>query len=375
MGKDIACGAMGIALPGPAGAVMGAACGSSEDTYNGIAGLKRQGECGTTSKAAATQLAALGFGGCGGSRTRVITSFDPNDILGPDAFGDDNHIAPDRVFGYTIRFENDPDETTAPAFVVVITQVLDPDLDYDTFELGEFGFGPWRWDIPAGRSYYQTRLDLRPERNILVDVTASLDLETGLARWEFFTLDPDTLDLPMSDPEAGFLPPNVTAPEGEGFVSYRIRPHQGLATGTRIDAEASIVFDVNEPILTPAIYHTIDAAPPTSAIDPLPPVITTTTFTVSWSGEDDAGGAGVGSYFIYMSEDGGPFTPALTRTTAVSMTVEGEYGRAYSFYSVAYDNVGRRQLPPYAPQTVALKEEDPLDPGPAHQIYLPLIVR
>jgi hypothetical protein len=215
------------------------------------------------------------LGGAMGGDKSVITSFDPNDILGPSGYGDDNHIVPDRIFGYTIRFENDPDETTAPAFVVVITQVLDLDLDYDTFELGEFGFGPWRWDIPAGRSYCQTRLGLRPERNILVDVTASLDLEIGLARWQFFTLDPETLDLPMSDPEVGFLPPNATAPEGEGFVSYRIRPHQG----TRIDAEASIVFDVNEPVLTPAIYHTIDAGPPTSAINPLPPVMTTTTFT------------------------------------------------------------------------------------------------
>jgi RHS repeat-associated protein len=291
-----ACGALGGAMGGVAGAVaggmLGAACGSNKNTYDGVDGLNRQGKCGTASKAAAAQLAALGFPGCGpGGDTSVITSFDPNDILGPNGYGDDNHIVPDRVFGYTIRFENDPDETTAPAFVVVITQVLDLDLDYDTFELGEFGFGPWRWDVPAGRSYYQTRLDLRPERNILVDVTASLDLETGLARWEFFTLDPETLDLPMSDPEAGFLPPSATAPEGEGFVSYRIRPRQGLATGTRIDAEASIVFDVNEPILTPAIYHTIDAAPPASAIDPLPPVITTNTFTVSWSGEDDAGGA------------------------------------------------------------------------------------
>jgi RHS repeat-associated protein len=370
MGKDIACGAMGIALPGPAGAVMGAACGSSEDTFGGVDGLNRQGKCGTASKAAAAQLAALGFPGCGpGGDTSVITSFDPNDILGPSGYGDDNHIVPDRIFGYTIRFENDPDETTAPAFVVVITQVLDLDLDYDTFELGEFGFGPWRWDIPAGRSYYQTRLDLRPERNILVDVTASLDLETGLARWEFFTLDPDTLDLPMSDPEAGFLPPNATAPEGEGFVSYRIRPRQGLATGTRIDAEASIVFDVNEPILTPPIYHTIDAAPPASAIEPLPPIITTSTFTVSWSGEDDAGGAGIGSYYIYMAEDDGPFTPVLTGTTETSMTVEGEYVRSYSFYSVAYDYVGWRQLPPYPPQTVTLEE----GPEPTYRIFLPLI--
>jgi hypothetical protein len=39
-------------------------------------------------------------------------------------------------------------------------------------------------------------------------------------------------------------------------------------------------------------------------------------------------------------------------TTAVSMTVEGEYGRSYSFYSVAYDYVGWQQLPPFKPQTV-----------------------
>jgi hypothetical protein len=90
---------------------------------------------------------------------------------------------------------------------------------------------------------------------------------------------------------------------------------------------------------------------------------------VSWSGEDDAGGAGIGSYFIYMAEDDGSFTAVLTGTTETSMTVEGEYGRSYSFYSVAYDYVGWRQLPPYPPQTVTLEE----GPEPTYRIFLPLI--
>ena len=68
-------------------------------------------------------------------------SYDPNDILGPDGFGDERWVSKSQTLGYTIRFENDRDLATAPAQQVTITQQLDDDLDFRRFRLGEIAFG------------------------------------------------------------------------------------------------------------------------------------------------------------------------------------------------------------------------------------------
>ena len=99
---------------------------------------------------------------------------------------------------------------------------------------------------------------------------------------------------------------------------------------------------------------TIDAGPPTSTISSLP-TTTSPTFTVNWSGTDVAGGSGIASYNIYVSDDGGPFTEFQAGTTATSATFTGQVGHTYGFYSVAIDNVGNIQpTPASAQQTIQI---------------------
>jgi len=164
----------------------------------------------------------------------VIISHDPNDITGPSGFGPSGFIAPDQTLPYTIDFENSP-TATAPAQTVVVTQQLSPSLDLDTFQLGDFGFGSTVVNVPAGRSSYSTQIDARATLGLFVDVTAGINLGTGLVTWTFTSIDPTTLDL-TSNPLAGFLPPDQTPPQGDGFVSYTVRPKANLATGTVINA-------------------------------------------------------------------------------------------------------------------------------------------
>src|SRR5207248_2467865 len=87
--------------------------------------------------------------------------------------------------------------------------------------------------------------------------------------WMFKTLDPTTLDLPP-DPATGFLPPNVTSPEGQGFVSYSARSAGSAPTGAKINAQASIVFDTNAAISTNVWTNTVDGSAPTSSATALP---------------------------------------------------------------------------------------------------------
>jgi hypothetical protein len=173
---------------------------------------------------------------------------------------------------------------------------------------------------------------------LLLDVGGDLNFETGVVTWTFTSLDPVTLELPDALGDIGFLPPNQNPPEGEGFVSYIVRPKPGLPTGTTIEAQASIVFDLNSAIDTPAIFNTLDGDPPTSSVNPLPAFTTTSDFTVSWFGSDE--GAGVVGFTVLVAEDGGPFIALRVLTEETSITFTGVPGRTYAFCTLARDGAG-----------------------------------
>jgi RHS repeat-associated protein len=282
----------------------------------------------------------------GRSNSNVVASSDPNDIIGPAGFGAPRWIGGSLALDYMIRFENVA-TATAPAQEVLITQQLDADLDWNSFEVGSFGWGNLFFDVPPGRQYYTVRLDLRDSLGYFVDFEAGVNLATGVATWRFASIDPLTGDL-ISDPLLGFLPPNVAAPEGEGFVNYALRPKASATTGTAINAQASIVFDTNPAILTPLWSNTLDVDAPTSGVTSLPPV-SPPTFTVSWSGNDGSG-SGVGGYDVYISDNGAPFVAWQSGVTATSASFGGSAGHSYGFYSVATDNAGNRQIAPPAAQ-------------------------
>jgi hypothetical protein len=91
-------------------------------------------------------------------------------------------------------------------------------------------------------------------------------------------------------------------------------------------------------------------------------MIGTTSFTVSWSGQDDTGGSGIASFDIFVSDNGGAFTPFLTGTTQTSATFTGQLGHTYGFYGVATDNVGHRQANPASAQATTEVASDPFIP-------------
>ena len=204
-------------------------------------------------------------------------------------------------------------------------------------------------NVPAGRTSYTTTIDATATLGLFVDVTAGINLSTGKVTWTFTSIDPTTLDL-TSNPLAGFLPPDETPPQGEGSVSYTIKPKANLASGTVVSAQATVVFDTNAPINTPTLDNTLDITPPTSSVNPLPSTTTSTTFTVSWSGSDPAG-PGIAAYNVFVSDDGGPFQPLLLDTTETSTTFTGQLGHTYGFMSVATDSLGLVQTTPSAAQT------------------------
>ena len=276
---------------------------------------------------------------------------DPNDILGPDGFGEEKWITTDNSLDYTIRFENQP-SATAPAQEVVITQQLDDDLDWRTFRVDDFGWGDLYFDLPGNRPFYNNRIDLIEDYGFFVDVFSTIDVSTGTATWTIKTIDPETGAAPL-DALEGFLPINNEDGIGEGFVAYSVQAKRSAQTGDVIDAEARIVFDTEEPIDTPPIFNTLDVGIPTSTMEALPDVIDNDTgeFLVTWSGGDDANGSGLAGYTVYVSEDGDDFTPWLADTLLTEATYTGEPGSTYDFYVIASDNAGNEQAVPTQAQS------------------------
>lgn len=284
-----------------------------------------------------------GGGGGGG----ISGSADPNDKVGSRGAGTAHYLTGAEPLRYVIFFENLA-TATAPAQIVHINDQLNGTLlDLATLSLGPISFSDTTVAPPPGLSEFTKEVDLRPAQELLVRIEAALNKETGALTWQFTTLDSTTGEpLDPSDPR-GFLPPNVTPPEGDGSVVFTVNPKAGLSTGTEIRNQAHIVFDVNAPIDTPEWLNTIDNTKPTSTVSSVAPALCSQEVRVRWSGTD--AGAGIASYTVFVSEDDGPFTLWLSNTPDTSGVFTGKWGKQYAFYSLAQDRAGNLEDGKVAP--------------------------
>ena len=212
---------------------------------------------------------------------------------------------------YRILFENKK-EATAPAYRIRISDVLDENV----FDVNSVRFGSTSHE---GMQY----------------------------NWKM-TREGNTLNWDIEGIE---LPPNVNAPEGEGYVTFSVDLKPGLKSGTEIKNKATIIFDYNAPIETNEYINTLDLVAPTGKVQAV--TLNNNQFTVSCSGEDAE--SGISFYKYYYSVDGGDFQ-LFTESDWPEVDVPIEQGRKasdYSFCVVAVDNVGNTQLTLSDPWVVA----------------------
>jgi hypothetical protein len=271
----------------------------------------------------------------GGITVEVVTSNDPNDKTGSQGVGTAHYITGEEPLPYIISFENLP-TATAPAQDVVVTDRLDATkFDLSTLSLGPIAFVDKvvtpAADIPLATQSggYNVDIDLRPGKNLVVRINASLELNSNTLTWRFTSINPDTGE-PPDDPLAGFLPPSA-----EGSVFFNVMPKSGLPNGTEFRNKATIVFDVNPAMDTPEWINTVDNSKPVSHVLPLSETQTHSIFMVNWAGTD--AGSGIRDFTVYVSDKGGPFTPWLTQTTFTQAVFVGAVDHTYSFFSTARD--------------------------------------
>ncbi|HXH19155.1 MAG TPA: T9SS type A sorting domain-containing protein [Chitinophagales bacterium] len=278
------------------------------------------------------------------TNTSSVASMDPNAIYGPSGAGAARYVNKKDRQHFMITFEN-VDSATAAAQIVVVKDTLDASaFDLSTFEFGNITIGSLLHKVPKGRQELVTEIDLAPVRQMKVRVNAWLDTASAVITWQFTAIDPVTGDLPLLE---GFLPPNIHAPEGEGSVEYSVNLRSTLTSGALIRSRATIIFDENEPISTNTWENMLDNTPPASSVSA----------TVSAGGKIhlhltgyDAH-SGVGYYSLFVSEDGAEWQP-LTGSVQDTLSLTGETGKTYRFYSLSTDKAGNREAKTAAAEAV-----------------------
>lgn len=293
-----------------------------------------------------------------------VRPLDPNEKLGPAGYGEAGFVSTASLLPYRIDFENDSN-ATAPAQIVMITDQLDPHLDWNSFELTEIGFGNTLISLPAGLQYYEGATPMiYNDVSFDVWIEAGLDRATGLVYAHFYSIDHLTLLPP--DALVGFLPPEDGTRRGQGHVSYGIHPQAGLPTGTVIRNVAEITFDNGEIITTDQVSphdpsagidatkqcpNVIDSGRPISSVLALPSYSRDTNVLVNWTSQDDLGGSGVARVDVFVSDEGGEWTLWTTASTNSSALFGGRPGHTYRFSSTATDHVGNQEIAHATPDT------------------------
>ncbi|MCD4695710.1 MAG: DUF6531 domain-containing protein [Bacteroidales bacterium] len=288
----------------------------------------------------------------------VIRPIDPNEIIGSPGYDTAQWVSVNQNLAYTVLFENDHEFATAPAQNVHITVPIDSTLNMYDFRLSEFGFGSFVFQVPQNVASYSNRLDVRDSLGLYVDISAGLNVQNQEAFWLFESIDPIT-GLPPTDALAGFLPVNDSLlGNGEGFVTFTIKPKETDQTGDSLKAYAEIIFDENAPITTNTWVNVVDALPPVSTVDPLPPAMGTTSFDITFSGEDDTGGCGISKYQLYFSKDDDPYLlyGEYNPDTVIGFT--GSANSTYKFFSRAKDHVGNIEAMKTVPDVVTTLSAD-----------------
>ena len=142
----------------------------------------------------------------------VKSSFDPNDKTVIEGGVIDIAQTSDYLH-YITRFQN---SGTANATTVVIKEILDPKLDWDTFE-------------PISSSH-PSNIQIRNQNEV--------------------TYTFSNIDLPYE---------SANEPASHGWMAYRIKPKNNVAIGNIMSSKSDIYFDYNAPIITNTVNTQITA--------------------------------------------------------------------------------------------------------------------
>ena len=283
-----------------------------------------------------------------GGKSTPVSSFDPNDIYGYTSASGSRFMSDSiQNVSYRIEFENDTTFATASAHMVEVKDTLDARyFDLASYAPTGFKIGD-KTEYLEGTPQFVKTVDMRPQINAIVQVEGLYDKQKGIATWRFTSLDPMTME-PTDDVMQGFLPVNYDGESGIGEVTFDVALRQKFTDGTEIPNKASIVFDSNEPIMTPVWINTVDAVCPESRVLDVTQK-NDTTLTINYEGHDSR--SGVWKYEVYAQYGSGN-TPweKVAETAADSCNIDFRFYKSidYGFCVLAVDSAGNVEQKPLA---------------------------
>ncbi len=285
-----------------------------------------------------------------------VSSLDPNEKYGYRSPSGSTYFNKDKTnFTYIINFEN-KDSATAAAQEVWVTDTLDLNLfDIESFRAGYVKIGENIYSAPLNAQENKWTIDMRPDKDLITYVTLNLNKASGVANWKFRCVDPETMEAP-EDAVSGFLPPNDSTGRGEGSLMFSINLKDSTIDDAILSNHATIVFDYNDPIVTPTWTNKKDIIAPVSYMND-PDIVSDNTAVLSWEGRDNEDGSGIYYYNIYARKGDNDYSSLLTKTSATSVDFSFEKEVEYSFYVEAVDSAGNEEVKETVPD-VTLYEKD-----------------
>lgn len=128
----------------------------------------------------------------------------------------------------------------------------------------------------------------------------------------------------------------------------------------------------NYPRLVVNYTEAADTTPPTATVAPLPAIVNSSTFTVSWSG-DDGDGSGIAYYDVRYRFNGGAWTAWQQQTLATSASFTAMNDGYYEFEARAVDNEGNVEPFTGQPQASTIVDANPPFVEPIS--WLPIIFK
>ncbi|MCX6879910.1 MAG: hypothetical protein NTW21_39815 [Verrucomicrobia bacterium] len=263
----------------------------------------------------------------GTASASVVRPRDPNDKIGPAGIGATHVVSRDDAMEYLVRFENFA-TASAPVQELIVVDYLDAALDWSTVEFKEMSYGGRIITIPEGSQTFAIQ-DTPPAdspavtgmgvAHMVVNASGSVNPQMGRVEWRLSSLDVRTHYFPL-DALTGFLPPEDGSGRGQGYVKFSVRPKATTPFGTTVSNTATIIFDGNDPIDTPAVSNVIGDVPSlATVIAYLPGVIeagTPFTYTVALRNTGDTPVSNIvltdtlpaGSHFLSASATRGSVT-------------------------------------------------------------------
>ena len=273
------------------------------------------------------------------NNVNMVNAYDPNDIFGYMAESGSKYMKEGTTdVYYTIEFENDPKIATASAHTIVVKDTLDTSrFDLSTFAATGVKIGDKEMKLDGEKNFSKKTLDLRPEIDVIAQISLALNETKGIATWTIESLDPMSLE-PTVDAMQGVLPVNVNG-NGQGELTFDIKLKPGMVEGESVSNRAGIVFDQEDVIMTPVWTNTVDATSPVSRVAEVT-MASDTTATVRIEATDEMSKPWKYNLYVQENADGEWVRKATNIAVDSVLQIPVAEGVNYGFYVAVTDSAG-----------------------------------